>query len=320
MRKIIQIEGNFFSKLPYADLIASYDELVALGWQKVDMGACSDGVNHIYALMLGNSDNPTIFIQGGIHGWDEWPNDYWVRDFAREIVSPSLAHSQDFARLRAKFHFVIIPCINPYGYINRLRYNANHVDINRNFDYYWEEFDYGTQWDPEITGYKGGIVSDDPILRLGEPFDQPESQVTRTIFQQYKPIMFHDCHGWGSNAGIGISQLGCPNNAAYDQLGADIQKTLNLSVDRVQSETYPNIRPSYILAMGSAMEDRPTAGCWAAIQSTKNGIPIISSTSEISVSYIPESYEEQDRYGKTLLYVFCLYLDNLLSKRNLINP
>lgn len=319
MKKIIQLEGETFTKLPYDDLIASYDPIVSLGWRKVDCGVCSDGVNHVFALMYGDMTKPTIFIQGGIHGWDEWPNDYWVRDFAKEIAAPTNpAHAIAFAKLRAAFSFIILPCINPYGYINRLRYNANHVDLNRNFDFYWDEFIYGPDWDPEITGYKGGIVSDDPVLRLGAPFDQPESQITRNLFQQYNPIMFHDCHGWGAHSGIGISQLGSVDNTYYDFMGGDLQKTLNLSVQGVQSPDYPNIAPKYIFARGADLEARPTAGCWGSIQQGINGFPVISSTTEISVSYYPEAYTYQQRYGKTILFAFCIYCYNLLRQRNMI--
>lgn len=303
MKKIIQIAGESFSKLPYDDLILSYGSLVSLGWNLVDCGLCSDEVHHIYALTLGDMSKPTIFIEGGIHGLDEWPNDYWVRDFAKEIVAPSsAAHTMGFSALLSRFSFVILPCLNPYGYINRTRWNANEVDINRNFDYNWATFTPEPGW-----GGKGAA-----------PFDQPESQLVRSIFQTYHPIMFHDCHGWGAHSGIGISQLGSPDNTTYDYMGADLQKTLNLSIDSVQSPVYPDIAPKYIFAMGADLEARPTAACWGSTQTTGNGIPIISSTTEISVTYYPDMYEYQDRYGKSILFAFCLYLMNLLRDRNMI--
>lgn len=32
----------------------------------------------------------------------------------------------------------MVPIVNPWGFANQERENVNNVDLNRNFDYYWE--------------------------------------------------------------------------------------------------------------------------------------------------------------------------------------
>lgn len=41
--------------------------------------------------------------------------------------------------LRWGAEIIFIPCLNPWGYDNRSRYNANGVDLNRNFPVGWDE-------------------------------------------------------------------------------------------------------------------------------------------------------------------------------------
>lgn len=41
--------------------------------------------------------------------------------------------------LRSKVKFVVIPVVNPYGFANGEKLNANGVDIRRNFPYKWDE-------------------------------------------------------------------------------------------------------------------------------------------------------------------------------------
>ena len=64
-----------------------------------------------------------VLITGGMHG-DE--------PAGVEAVLQFLA--RDNTALLKNFSFVIIPCINPYGYVHDTRETRNGVDINRSFE------------------------------------------------------------------------------------------------------------------------------------------------------------------------------------------
>ena len=64
-----------------------------------------------------------VLITGGMHG-DE--------PAGVEAVLQFLA--RDNTALLKNFSFVVIPCINPYGYVHDTRETCNGVDINRSFE------------------------------------------------------------------------------------------------------------------------------------------------------------------------------------------
>ena len=64
-----------------------------------------------------------VLITGGMHG-DE--------PAGVEAVLQFLA--RDNTELLKKFSFLIVPCINPYGYVHNTRETHNGIDINRSFE------------------------------------------------------------------------------------------------------------------------------------------------------------------------------------------
>ena len=64
-----------------------------------------------------------VLITGGMHG-DEPAGVEAVLQFLE----------RDNTALRNKFSFLIIPCINPYGYVHNTRETLDGVDINRAFE------------------------------------------------------------------------------------------------------------------------------------------------------------------------------------------
>ena len=78
---------------------------------------------HQIRLVASASKPQQVLITGGIHG-DE--------PAGVEAVLQFLARDNT-ARLK-NFSFVIIPCINPYGYVHNTRETSDDVDINRSFE------------------------------------------------------------------------------------------------------------------------------------------------------------------------------------------
>ena len=79
----------------------------------------------IYQICLASSaaaPNP-ILITGGVHG-----------DEPAGVAAALQFLERDNLELLKRFTFVLIPCINPYGYVHGTRENREGVDINRAFE------------------------------------------------------------------------------------------------------------------------------------------------------------------------------------------
>lgn len=285
--KLPNIPGIHYEKLSYKDFIDSYEELVFKGWTKLNLGRCSDGINDIVGLSLGNLDKPTIFIQGGIHGLNEWRSCYWVKQFAKELVDPTNSLTVTyFSELKSKFHFFVIPCLNPFGYINFVRWNANQVDINRNFDVFWESFEPEVGW-----GGKGAY-----------PFSEIEAQIVRDLINEYKPILFLDHHSWGAGAG-GTNQIGSPNAQGMWQAG----------LDAVFNARF-NIVTDHVLYYGQPSE-RPLAAVWVAETKSQLGVNPLSIVSE---SGFQQAILEESYIGMNQIFHFCWKISDFYTNRRLL--
>ena len=74
--------------------------------------------------LVSSADTPRhILVTGGVHG-DEPAGVEAVLQFLE----------RDNAPLLKQFSFLVIPCINPYGYVHDTRETRNGIDINRSFE------------------------------------------------------------------------------------------------------------------------------------------------------------------------------------------
>ena len=78
---------------------------------------------HRVSLEAGQGVHKNILITGGIHG-DEPAGPASVLRFL----------GRDNTHLLQCFKFLILPCINPYGYVHDTRENKWGVDLNRSFE------------------------------------------------------------------------------------------------------------------------------------------------------------------------------------------
>jgi len=86
--------------------------------------ATDSGMHPIYAALTRNErrDLPRIILSAGIHG-EEPAGVYALLDFMNRGI----------ARFRAHFPFLILPCLNPYGFTRGVRFGSGGVDLNRKF-------------------------------------------------------------------------------------------------------------------------------------------------------------------------------------------
>ncbi len=144
---------------------------------------------------FGVGETHLVFV-GGIHGGYEWNSVVLANEMMALLRSePEL--------IPANLTVSIIPKLNPDGVVAALgvegkiefsdgagdpgdgtgRFNANLVDLNRNFD---------CKWKPE-SSWRGGVVS-----AGSEPFSEPEASALRNFVLQEKPqavIFWHSAAG-----------------------------------------------------------------------------------------------------------------------------
>ncbi len=128
------------------------------------------------------SYNKTMLLTFAMHGYE----DGWDKDgaalvqIADEVIEEFSKNPQALKETR----LIVIPCVNPdglsegYSHNDTGRCNAQGVDINRDFDYYWQ-------------------VSNAARYRTGSaPFSTPEARVLRAVVMKEQPDIIIDFHGW----------------------------------------------------------------------------------------------------------------------------
>ena len=82
------------------------------------------GVHPLYAAVTRNysGDLPRIILSAGIHG-EEPAGVYALLEFIERGIDRYLRH----------FSFLILPCLNPYGFTRSVRYGSGGADLNRAF-------------------------------------------------------------------------------------------------------------------------------------------------------------------------------------------
>ena len=117
-----------------------------------------------------NAINPNrrVLVIGTIHG-DE-PAGLQVARFLRD--------RSDGYHFQRNVEVWIILSLNPDGLAAHTRYNAHHVDLNRNFPYQWVKGDAGTQY------YSGPKAASEPETRALVDFDQMYRPRTEVILHQ----------------------------------------------------------------------------------------------------------------------------------------
>lgn len=136
-----------------------------------------DGINKIYT----KNDYPIVIMGACIHGAE--------RPCAKALLNlmTLIADAKDysiFGWLRNNIHFVIIPLENPWGYKNNKRTNVNQVDLNRNFEPFWE---------------KGDSTIENERYRGTSPLSEKEAQYIDSILSKCadRAICYYSFHTHG---------------------------------------------------------------------------------------------------------------------------
>jgi len=127
----------------------------------IDIGNSHEGIPIKGVKLVKDPNNPTIFIESGIHARE------WIAPAAATYLLNELLTSNDerIKKYSNKLNWIILPVVNPDGYKytfekDRMwRKNRNFfgmcrgVDLNRNFPFHWNET--GSSDDPCSYDYAG---------------------------------------------------------------------------------------------------------------------------------------------------------------------
>jgi predicted deacylase len=113
-------------KRAFNEDIARPLRIPAAGHQVIKSGRIrtDSGIHPIYAVVTRNyrQDLPRILLSAGIHG-EEPAGVYTLLEFINRGITKYLKH----------FSFLILPCLNPYGFIRGVRFSGDVSDLNRSF-------------------------------------------------------------------------------------------------------------------------------------------------------------------------------------------
>lgn len=132
----------------------------------------------IYAYYFGNGSRKIIFF-AAMHG-SEANTQSTLTKWIIELENNSTSIPSDKT-------IIVIPSLNPDGIANRSRFNANGVDLNRNFDS--STWVTGTYLKDEFYSTGGGSA----------PFSEPESIALRDLIYRESPyvtISYHSAAGY----------------------------------------------------------------------------------------------------------------------------
>ena len=166
-----------------SELYDAYDEFLSqknvskklIGYASKADGSPDENLP-IYSYTIGNAfsgdiaDAPEILLTSGIHGCEKNA----VMGLYLFIESLFDKSNMNAAALRNSLCFVVVPCINPWGYNNNVRYNARDVDLNRNF---------GNNWKSKSSEYGKTVYS------------ELETQAMKSWLQEHSCAVLHfDIH------------------------------------------------------------------------------------------------------------------------------
>ncbi|MEW6356978.1 MAG: M14 family metallopeptidase [Planctomycetota bacterium] len=171
---------HYPKRLTYDEFVGEMTALAEL-YPKLEVepeGPCSDG-REMWSFSLGDPKKPTMYFGAAIHGW-EWENSYGLLRLTELLCQNPKIEGMDTTKL----HFKIMPVQNPWGFDHFTRQNSRGVDLNRNFDFAWEDLptpqDVVVPWD---YNYKGARAA-----------SEPETQIIQKIIGRHKPLCVLDFH------------------------------------------------------------------------------------------------------------------------------
>lgn len=161
---------NFGRGTTTSDIISKFDALVDNSYvTKSDLGSSSEAAKHLYeydfipkesTLTNKSKHQPKILIISGQHGFEK-ASIYGLFYFLKDLVTnwednPTLEYIRNHVAIK------VIPCANPYGIDNNTYWNANGVNLNRNYD----TPGWTLTGEPYTSSYGGATAGSEPETQI----------------------------------------------------------------------------------------------------------------------------------------------------------
>jgi hypothetical protein len=171
--------------------------------------------NNIYSYTYG-SGSETLILFGAMHGSEK----------SSGVTLNSLIDRMESRvdEIPSGKKIIIVPILNPDGYNSFKRYNANNVDLNRNFD--------TTNWTKDSDGPDGSSTSSGGQ----EPFSEPESRAIRDLILQNSPYLTVSYHAAASyviaNGGIDSNSYAqqYANTSGYRFISSSVEDAFEYTI------------------------------------------------------------------------------------------
>mgnify|MGYP002714773214 FL=1 len=266
----------------YNDMIKYTDsKLLPLGFEKEEIGLSQDGEFMMYAYKK-NLDKPIFWLDSNIHG-SEWWTCYYCLDFLTAVWGDTYFDKKVSKLIRDNFGMYYIPSVNPWGYHNVKYYQSRGVNLNRNFNSRFDDYQHGNaQW--EGNNYKGT-----------EAESEQETKNIVSAFNKIKPYIAINCHTTtGNGSGVDLNN----KYPEYSLLTTDVHNSIKL--------TYPEAG-----TLEWNGQYTPSAQAWYGMQTSKEGTNVITS--------ILEHQSDTDKYnvGYTTLFIIALTTINWKNNNRL---
>lgn len=131
----------------------------------------------LWAYSFGKGKNITLYL-GGVHSG--------IERRAVQITNSWLSYLQNHKKIKKivpkKHKVIIIPNLNPDGWVNYTRTNAHYVDLNRNFSVNWQR--WGNLWSTKVYGGPKPFSEHESIaLRdlANKEFNRKKAKTTKLI-------------------------------------------------------------------------------------------------------------------------------------------
>lgn len=163
----------------------------------------------------------TIIMISSAHG-NEYTSFFGLCRLLEEVCNNYQSDSNLYY-LRHKVKMVVIPVVNPWGFVNKNRRNVNGVDLNRNTDYRWNEY-------TSVNGQIGG-----KYYKGSKPFSEKESQYVKQTVEEFKDdnlVAFMDLHT--------INTIEAEKVLYYPRFSQNLHQEFSYLVKRFDSETGNN--------------------------------------------------------------------------------
>ena len=213
----VQFGQYYPRKLPYSGVVEEMKRLAEAfpAIEIEDEGPASEG-QRLWSLNLGTPGAPLYFLYAAAHG-SEWEPGYGLMTFAQRVAEGVLDDVIDLKKVRIK----IVPLLNPWGYDQMRRQNAQGVDLNRQGDHQWEQFQGRDSnkdgvWGPGDYDWKGTA-----------PFSEPEAQAYRRIVEAPEMYCLLDFHGNTSATSNKLGILPITARPDNDLMALDLQHIVN---------------------------------------------------------------------------------------------